>query len=275
MRLKVEALLSYYMPHVADVLLAIEAAPMDEQRLVEDKLVVSGVGPLQTVPGDYGIGRRTWTCAEGQFTARYHGIFDVERQPESLLPWRAATRRDLPADVIPYIWPSRFCESDRFVSFVARQFGHLTGGESVDAMARWIRDNIQYRIGSSHEKTSAVDTFVAREGVCRDFSHVMAAFARAAGIPARLVSAYAWKLEPQDFHAVVDVWLDGRWRLVDASGLAPIEGLVRIAVGRDATDISFMTIFGFAEFRDQQVRVTRIDELEQQTIGDTGKALRG
>lgn len=259
MRLEVDATLSYYMPNTADVLLAIEAAPMNEQRLVSDKLIVNGVGPLQTVPGDDGIGRRTWTCAQGQFTAHYHGIFDIERHPAPRLPRNAGARRDLPADVIPYIWPSRFCESDRFVSFVAREFGHLEGGACIDAMRRWIRDHIQYRIGSSNEKTSAVDTFVAREGVCRDFSHVMAAFARAAGIPARLVSAYAWQLEPQDFHAVVDVWLDGRWHLVDASGLAPVEGLVRIAVGRDATDISFMTIFGFAELRDQRVCVTRLD----------------
>jgi transglutaminase-like putative cysteine protease len=243
----------------ADVLLAIEAAPMSEQKLIEDKLTVNGVGPLRTVPGDDGIGRRTWTCAHGAFHARYRGTFDVGRQPESVIGLPVTPRRDLPADVIPYLWPSRFCQSDRFVSFVAREFGNLEGGASVEAMARWIRSNIDYRIGSSTETTSAVDTLVARQGVCRDFSHVMAAFARAAGIPARLVSAYAWRLNPPDFHAVVDVWLDGGWRLVDASGLAPVEGLVRIAVGRDATDISFMTIFGCARLVNQQVSVVRLD----------------
>jgi transglutaminase-like putative cysteine protease len=268
MRLRVESNLSYFMANPADVLLAIEAAPMDEQRLIEDKLVVSGVGPLQTVPGDDGIGRRTWTRAHGHFNAQYAGTFDVERQAEPLFPLKEALRRDLPADVIPYIWPSRFCESDRFLSFVAQEFEHLRGGESINAMVHWIRENIRYRIGSSHGKTSAVDAFLAREGVCRDFSHIMAAFSRAAGIPARLVSAYAWELDPPDFHAVVDVWLGGRWRLVDASGLAPVEGLVRIAVGRDATDISFMTIFGFAELRDQRVQVTRLDqELHQSEAG--------
>ncbi len=265
MRLRVEASLSYFMPEAADVLLAIEAAPMDEQRLIEDKLVVSGVGPLQTVRGDDGIGRRTWTCAKGAFHAHYGGTFDVERNCESLLPLCAAKRRDLPAHVIPYIWPSRFCESDRFVSFVNREFGHLDGGEAVVAMAAWIRNNIEYRIGSSGGKTSAVETFVSREGVCRDLAHVLTGFARAAGIPARLVSSYAWQLDPPDFHAVVEVWLEGRWWLVDPSGLAPIEGLVRIAVGRDATDVSFMTIFGFAEMRDQHVRVTRLDEEPRQT----------
>ena len=189
MRLRVEAVLSYFIPRYSDVLLAIEAAPMEEQRLIDDKLVLDGVGPLQTVPGDDNIGRRTWACARGNFRAHYCGTFDVERRPEPLMALPAGPRGSLPADVIPYIWPSRFCESDRFVSFVQRKFGHLQGGEAIDAMARWTRENIHYRVGSSHQTTSAVDTFMAREGVCRDFAHVMAAFARAAGIPARLVSA--------------------------------------------------------------------------------------
>ena len=77
----------------------------------------------------------------------------------------------------------------------------------------------------------------------------MASFARAAGVPARLASAYAWRLDPPDFHAVVEVWLDGAWHFLDATGLAPTEGLARICVGRDATDIAFMTIFGAAQMR--------------------------
>lgn len=259
MRLRVEAMLSYQMYEPSDVLLALEAAQTEEQRLIDDKLIVNAVGPLRTVPGDDGVGRRTWVRAQGHFQANYQGTFLIERVPEQIVDLAVSPRRGLPAHVIPYLWPSRFCESDRFTSFVAREFGHVEDGARVALMAEWIRKNIDYRIGASNETTSAVDTFVARAGVCRDFAHVMAAFTRAAGIPARLVSAYAWQLDPPDFHAVVDVWLDGRWRLVDASGLAPIEGLVRIAVGRDATDISFMTIFGSAELLAQEVRVSRVE----------------
>ena len=259
MRLKVEATLSYVIREPAHVLLAIEAAPTREQHLVEDRLTVQGAGPLRTVPGDDQIGRRTWTHAHGAFHADYCGTFEIDRNVEPIAGLAAPTLSELPAEVIPYLWPSRFCESDRFVSFVKREFGHLAGGSQINAMARWIGENIDYRIGSSHGTTSAVDTFVARQGVCRDYAHVMAAMARAADIPARLVSTYAWALQPQDFHAVVDVWLDGRWRLIDASGLAPVEGLVRIAVGRDATDIAFMTIFGTADLVEQGVRVQRLD----------------
>ncbi|RFC64964.1 transglutaminase family protein [Fulvimarina endophytica] len=269
MRLRVEADLRYWLPGPSDVLLAIEAAPTEEQTLLDDGLVVNALGPLTTVPGDDGIGRRTWLRADGEFVANYRGTFEVEREVDQLARLAVTPRHELPAAVIPYLWPSRFCQSDLFVSFVEREFRGLEGGALIAAMASWIGSHIDYTIGSSHGRTSAVDTFVARQGVCRDYAHVMAAFTRAAGIPARLVSAYAWKLEPQDFHAVVDVWLDGRWRLVDASGLAPTEGLVRIAVGRDATDISFMTVFGSAEFVAQDVRVTRLEEDASPSCGAT------
>ncbi len=268
MRLQVEANLRYWLYEPTDVLLAIEAAPTEEQRLLDDGLTVNALAPLRTVPGDDGIGRRTWIRATGEFQANYRGTFLVERVCDPLMGLAIAPRDQLPAHVIPYLWPSRFCQSDLFTSFVEREFGHLSGGTKVQAMARWIQSHIDYRIGASNEKTSALDTFVARKGVCRDYAHVMAAFTRAAGIPARLVSAYAWRLEPQDFHAVVDVWLGGRWRLVDASGLAPTEGLVRIAVGRDATDISFMTVFGSADFLAQEVRVSRQDESLAATTED-------
>ncbi|MDO8323921.1 MAG: transglutaminase family protein, partial [Phenylobacterium sp.] len=103
-----------------------------------------------------------------------------------------------------------------------------------------------------------MDTFVDRAGVCRDFAHLAISLCRAADIPARAVSAYAWKLEPPDLHAVAEVYLGGRWRLIDATGLAPIDGLVRVATGLDAADIAFMTIFGRANLISQSFTVGKI-----------------
>jgi hypothetical protein len=84
MRLRVEAPLSYFMPSATDVLLALEASPIDEQRLVEDKLIVSGHGASETLPGDEGSCRRTQTRGQGHFSAYYPGTFDLQRQPEPL-----------------------------------------------------------------------------------------------------------------------------------------------------------------------------------------------
>jgi transglutaminase-like putative cysteine protease len=48
-------------------------------------------------------------------------------------------------------------------------------------------------------------------------------------------------LQPMDFHAVVEVLVDGEWVVVDSTRLAPRRGMVRIATGRDATDTAFLT----------------------------------
>ena len=107
--------------------------------------------------------------------------------------------------------------------------------------------------------TTALDTFASREGVCRDYAHLLVALARAAEIPARCVAAYAPDVTPPDFHAVAELWLDGGWHLVDATGMASPAEIARICVGRDATDIAFMTVFGTAQLIAQRVRVDRLD----------------
>lgn len=259
MRLKIDAELDYHFPQAADVLLEMEVARAADQILVEDRLRVGSDAPLTPVPGQDGIGQRTWARGEGRFTARYTAIVDVEREPADLSKMKAVPLRDLPGEVVQYLWPSRYCQSDKLQVFAREQFADLEGGARIAAMAEWTRTHLEYQPGCSDSGTTAHDTFQQRKGICRDFAHVLISFARAFDVPARMVSAYAWNLEPPDFHAVVEVYLEGGWKLVDPSGLAPVEGLVRIGVGRDATDISFMTIFGgSAEINSQSVCVEKI-----------------
>jgi transglutaminase-like putative cysteine protease len=92
----------------------------------------------------------------------------------------------------------------------------------------------------------AFDTVTQLAGVCRDFAHLGIAFCRALGIPARFVSAYAYGLNPPDFHAHIEAFLGGRWILFDPTRRAPQLSFVRIGQGRDAADTSFATIFGGA-----------------------------
>lgn len=151
----------------------------------------------------------------------------------------------LPFEVLPHLFPSRYCQSDRLARFAWREFASIAKGhERVQAICNWIFENVDYLEGSSDTSTSAYDTFTLRAGVCRDFAHLGITFARALGIPARFVSAYALELVPQDFHAVFEAYLGGRWYLFDATRLCPIDGIVKIGVGRDAADTAFATYFG-------------------------------
>jgi transglutaminase-like putative cysteine protease len=166
----------------------------------------------------------------------------------------------LPGELTAYLLPSRYCQSDRLEGFVLREFAGLTGGPLASALSAWVTDSLDYRMGTSSGETTALDTFASRAGVCRDYAHLLVALARAGGIPARCVSAYAPGVDPPDFHAVAELWLDGGWRLVDATGMASCGDVARVCIGRDATDIAFMTVFGQAQLYEQVVRVTAVDQ---------------
>ena len=149
-------------------------------------------------------------------------------------------------ELIEYGRPSRYCESDALYGTIRQQFAGLTGRAAVDAVADWVRSHLSYVPGSSTVTDGAVATYDARRGVCRDYAHLVIAATRALDIPARLVSVYAPDLVPMDFHAVAEVFVDGQWLIVDATDLAPIDTMVRIATGRDAADTAFLTKHGAA-----------------------------
>lgn len=164
----------------------------------------------------------------------------------------------LPISALVHLNPSHYCQSDRLTLFAQRTFGHLAPGHArVAAVCAWICDNVDYVSGSTDEMTSAADTLVERRGVCRDFAHLAIALVRALGIPARYVSAYAWRLSPPDFHAVFEAYLTGpsggAWYLFDATRRSALDGIVRIGVGRDAGDVSFCSQFGEAKWSAPQV----------------------
>lgn len=146
-----------------------------------------------------------------------------------------------PLDHVLYLRPSRYAESDKLFAVARDRFRGLHGQVLLDAVASFVHDNLSYVPGSSGPSDSAATTLASREGVCRDYAHLVIAFLRACDTPARMVSAYAPGLTPMDFHAVAEAWIDGHWRIVDATRLAPRQSLVRIATGRDASDIAFVT----------------------------------
>jgi transglutaminase-like putative cysteine protease len=257
---QINATLNYHLPRASDVLLAVEAIPgTADQTLLTDLLKVGGdCSPLKTIEGMDGLGRRTWLHAQGPIDIRYTATATINRAPTAIMGLETVPLSELPPAYVQYLMPSRYCPSDRHDNFVATRFDAKTPGDRILQMAEWIYNNIAYAPGRPGNGGSATDTFITRHGVCRDFAHLLITFARAADVPARMVSAYALDISPPDFHAVVEVYLDGRWHLVDATRLVPEENLVRIAVGRDATDISFMTIFGRADMIGQSVVVERV-----------------
>jgi len=144
-----------------------------------------------------------------------------------------------------YVLPSRYCPSDRVEGFAATEFGPV-GDDTTTAqrVVSWVSERLYYTTGSTTSVDDALVPMGTGQGVCRDYAHLVVTVFRALGMPARYVSVYAPGLSPMDAHAVVEVAVDGVWRVFDATRLAPRASMVRIGTGRDAADTAILTALG-------------------------------
>ncbi|MBO3087294.1 transglutaminase-like domain-containing protein [Cellulomonas dongxiuzhuiae] len=173
-----------------------------------------------------------------------------------------------PSDELVYLRPSRYCESDELAPTARSEFRGLAGVDLLAAVSSWVGTRVAYVPGASLPTDGAVRTLLARRGVCRDFAHLVVALLRGLDVPARVVAVYAPGLDPMDFHAVAEAYVDGRWRVVDATTLAPRSTLVRIATGRDASDTAFLSVHrGTATLRELVVTAV-VDVLPDDDVRD-------
>ena len=256
MKLNIAVELEYSFKEATQILACIEASRSTDQEILAEELRVAPSSKLFR-DKDFAGDRRFRSEVNGLVTISYTAT--VENKLRQLLPvqGRQMPWTELPEHTLPFLLPSRFCPSDIFQRFAQREFASAGDGVAkVMAVLRWISENVDYVHGVSTPETTAERTFVDRAGVCRDFTHLGITLCRALSIPARAVSAYALGLEPPDFHAIFEVYLDGAWWLVDPTRLAPIEGIVRIGSGRDATDIAFLTTAKPCQMIRQSVQIS-------------------
>ncbi len=179
---------------------------------------------------------------------------------------------ELPPDVLTYLNPSRYCQSDLLARFAYEEFGEMKPGYNrVQGICSWVFDHLDYTPGSTNATTTSADVLLQRTGVCRDYAHLAIALCRGIGIPARYVAGYAVNLQPPDFHGFMEAYLDGQWYLFDPTRLALVSGLVRIGTGRDAADVAFATLNGNALFASKEVWATEVQEesdLQTQQISE-------
>jgi transglutaminase-like putative cysteine protease len=264
MTIAIETRFDFSLEQPTDVLLQFEAAVIPEQKVLSHETRLSPSEHCARVAAQDTIGERIWVRAQGLFQVSYRAEVQVERMIPELGALSRMQPHDLPAEAVQYLFDSRYCQADRLQSFAQAEFGGCDGGARVEAISNWIASNFRYEPGSSTSTTTAVDSFIERRGICRDYAHVMITLARASTIPARYVCCYGPEVSPQDFHAVAEVFLEdrtvpsgGAWHIVDPTGMTRPEEAVKIGVGRDAADVSFLTSFGLADFGNKQVSVER------------------
>lgn len=265
-RFRVKCELDYEAGAPLVFLLNVRAQDNDVQKVVEENFSILPQMPHALLT--CGITQNRFDRITAELPGAYHIIYEavvesaLEKIPAHELP--KTTHEDFGLEQLPFLYPSRYCQSDRLGRFAAAMFGHIqTPVEKVQAIITWISGNVAYTRGSSNVNTSAMDTVVDYAGVCRDFAHLGIALCRALNIPARYFTGYAFELEPPDFHACFETWIGGRWMLWDATNLASPDSVIRIGMGRDAADVSVCTAFGSLKVRRQQVICEYLGEARQ------------
>lgn len=273
----IDLLLEYEVAHPAHFLFHIESAFHDSQSIIEERLTITPSMKVRHFCDDR-IGNRfvRLDAPRGMLSLNYHAKIELNTVPVPLHLDESSVSA-LPDDVLRYLMPSRYCESDVMSRAAQQLFGHLPPGLSrVRAVESWLHESIYYMPGFSNSTTTSQEVFVQRAGVCRDFAHLGITLCRALNIPARLVVGYVnFDEPPQDFHAVFEAWLDNQWVVFDGTKMAPIDRLVRVGTGRDAKDVAFATIFGSVQMVRKELSVDQGDKTisELDKSSDTPPAL--
>lgn len=167
--------------------------------------------------------------------------------------------QNLPDETLPFLLPSRYCESDRFTQMAASIVqGCLPGYDQCTAIVDYIRRTLQYAPEVGHEIISACEVNGRTKAVCRDMAHLGIACCRALSIPARMVVGYLETLEPMNLHAWFEAYVGGRWYTFDPTQDNRQGGRVAIAYGRDAADVAIYTQFGDpVDLQRMEISVTR------------------
>ena len=250
-RLKFSVELNYEISQPgSDFIFSIHAAQTPHQRVVCESLEINQP-LLRTLYTDTVTHTRflRLKAFAGPLSVRYAATVDLHHHTALPEQTREVAVANLPGPVLSYIYPSRYCQSDRLLRLATKEFGHLAQGYSrVQAIRDWVMNRVTFQSNTSTGNTTAVDTLVEEVGVCRDFAHLMITLCRALNIPARFATGIDFGadpcLGPPDFHAYVEVYLGDRWYIFDPSGVSIPMGLLRFGTGRDAADAAFATIFG-------------------------------
>ena len=217
--------------------------------------------PLKHYRDLYGNTCSRLVAPAGRITLATRFIVEDTGLPDLVEPEvRQVPVEQLPDDVLVYLLPSRYCQSDELADFAFEQFGGVQPGWSrVQAISEWVHGHIGFDYGKASPTFTAVDVLASGHGVCRDFTHLGVALCRALNIPTRYVFGYLPDIGvpdpglPMDFCAWLEVFLGERWFTFDPRNHQHRIGRTVIGRGRDAADVAMVTTFGHVDLRSMTV----------------------
>ncbi len=237
------------------------------QFIAQERFDVTPRGSISEVADDHENTLIRLSLQPGANELRYDAIAYVPSITEDMTHVDAPIPPErLPAQLLRYTLPSRYCDSDKLRDFAWNHFGALPQGlPRIHAICNWIHHNIEYRTGSGSPEISAFDVIQRGYGVCRDLAHCGVALCRALNLPTRYVSGFVPDVgcidpgTPMDFHAYFEVFMGDHWQVFDARFNTPRIGRIRICAGYDASSCAFTTSYGAAFLSVFEVWTYQID----------------
>jgi transglutaminase-like putative cysteine protease len=278
MQMRVGCQFQYNSPSPAPMLFIVRPSYYDRHYVLDETHKFTPNLPLEDYLDQFGNSVWRFVAPQGLMRLEYSAVVEVESTPDLVLTHlRQTPVQELPYDVLPYTLPSRYCESDYFITDAWQLFGNVPAGwPCIQAICDWIHSEIVYGSGSTVH-TSGYQAYQQRRGVCRDFAHIAICFCRALNIPARYVYGYLPDVgvppdpAPMDFHAWFEAYLDGAWYTFDARHNVPRIGRIVIGRGRDAVDVALTTIYGDSELVNLLVWADAVDGNAGSFMGQAAK----
>ena len=218
----------------------------------ELELELAPVMPAERFVDDSGNVVRRLSAPAGMAALRLQGVFRSDGTPDAVdAAAEAAPVSDLPLETLPFLRPSRYCETDLLSDVAWGNFGAVGGGwAKVQAICDFVHQRLRFSYPEARPTRTANEALAEGVGVCRDFTHLAIALCRCLNIPARYCNGYLGDIgvppdpAPMDFNAWFEAFLGGRWFTFDARHNQPRIGRILIARGRDAADIPMIATFG-------------------------------
>jgi transglutaminase-like putative cysteine protease len=218
----------------------------------ETALAVDPIIPAERFLDDCGNAVRRLSARAGTTSLRLQGVYRTDgRTDEVDTAAEAAAVSDLPPETLPFLRPSRYCETDLLSDFAWANFGAIAGGWArVQGICDFVNQRLRFSYPEARPTRTANEALAEGVGVCRDFTHLAIALCRCLNVPARYCNGYLGDIgvrpdpAPMDFNAWFEVFLGDRWFTFDARHNQPRIGRILIARGRDAADVPMIATFG-------------------------------
>ena len=253
MKIRVGFELVYEFAEKCPVVLMLNVHPSRSADLVQaDHLRITPVLPLTRYLDTFGNICSRLVVPPGRVEISTDAVVADCGRPDAVEPAARQHEVDeLPHGALVFLLGSRYCETDRLMNVAWANFGRSPPGwPRVQAICDFVHSHLRFGYPHARATRTAMDAFVERRGVCRDFAHLAVTLCRCMNIPARYCTGYLGDIgvapepEPMDFSAWFEVYLGGRWYAFDARHNVRRIGRIVMARGRDAADVAFSTTFG-------------------------------